>query len=176
VRAVADMFAFAESGVTAFDCADIYTGVEELIGQFLRAWRDRHGGDAPAIRVHTKCVPDQDALASLARADIERSVDRSLRRLGVERLDLVQLDWRDFDVTGAVEAAQHLAACRSAFPTFAVADSRHSSVISTPSCSARYAAPGSLSMTAHSLSAPGPSIMKLANVAPIIDDPSPGPS
>jgi aryl-alcohol dehydrogenase-like predicted oxidoreductase len=53
-RAIADMFAFGESGVTAFDCADIYTGVEEMIGQFLRAWRDRHGANAPAIRVHTK--------------------------------------------------------------------------------------------------------------------------
>jgi len=109
-RAIADMIAFAESGVTAFDCADIYTGVEELIGRFLRAWRDRHGPNAPAIRVHTKCVPDRDALATLSRAHIEGIVDRSLRRLGVERVDLVQLHWWDYDVPGAVEAAQHLTA------------------------------------------------------------------
>ena len=56
--AIADMMAFAEAGITAFDCADIYTGVEELIGEFLRAWRAAHGPSAPAIRVHTKCVPD----------------------------------------------------------------------------------------------------------------------
>lgn len=108
-RAIADMIAFAEAGVTAFDCADIYTGVEELIGQFLRAWRDRHGPNAPDIRVHTKCVPDRDALATLSRADIEDMIDRSLRRLGVERLDLVQLHWWDYDVPGAIVAAQHLA-------------------------------------------------------------------
>ena len=35
-HAIADMVAFAEAGITAFDCADIYTGVEELIGEFLR--------------------------------------------------------------------------------------------------------------------------------------------
>jgi aryl-alcohol dehydrogenase-like predicted oxidoreductase len=109
-RAIADMIAFAESGVTAFDCADIYTGVEELIGQFLRAWRERHGPNAPDIRVHTKCVPDRDALATLSRAGIEGIIDRSLRRLGVARLDLVQLHWWDFDVPGAIDAAQHLAA------------------------------------------------------------------
>jgi aryl-alcohol dehydrogenase-like predicted oxidoreductase len=109
-RAIADMIAFAESGVTAFDCADIYTGVEELIGQFLRAWRERHGPNAPDIRVHTKCVPDRDALATLSRTGIEGIIDRSLRRLGVERLDLVQLHWCDFDVPGAIDAAQHLAA------------------------------------------------------------------
>ncbi|MFZ1807391.1 MAG: aldo/keto reductase, partial [Cyclobacteriaceae bacterium] len=32
---VEDMFAFAEAGINTFDCADIYTGVEELIGRFL---------------------------------------------------------------------------------------------------------------------------------------------
>src|SRR5262249_5154280 len=32
--AIEGMIAFAEAGVTGFDCADIYTGVEELIGAF----------------------------------------------------------------------------------------------------------------------------------------------
>ncbi len=31
---VEDMIAFADAGITTFDCADIYTGVEELIGAF----------------------------------------------------------------------------------------------------------------------------------------------
>lgn len=119
-RAVADMFAFAESGVTAFDCADIYTGVEALIGRFLREWRERHGAGAHSagalgagathLRVHTKCVPDVDLLPTLTRADLERTIDRSLRRLGVERLDLVQFHWWDFAVPGFVEAALHITA------------------------------------------------------------------
>ena len=107
--AIADMMTFAEAGITAFDCADIYTGVEVLIGDFLRAWRSRHGPSAPPIRVHTKCVPDLDALSTLRRADIERLVDRSLQRLGVDALDLVQLHWWDFDVPGVEQAALHLA-------------------------------------------------------------------
>ena len=106
--AIADMTAFADAGITAFDCADIYTGVEELIGRFLRDWRNARGSDAPAIRVHTKCVPDLDALPTLTRADLEAIIDRSLRRLGVERLDLVQFHWWDFDIPGAVQAAVHL--------------------------------------------------------------------
>ncbi len=110
--ALDDMHAFAEAGITAFDCADIYTGVEALIGRFLREWRERHGPNAPAIRVHTKCVPDLDLLPRLTRADLERTVDRSLRRLGVERLDLVQFHWWDYEVGRMVEAAQHLDAMR----------------------------------------------------------------
>jgi aryl-alcohol dehydrogenase-like predicted oxidoreductase len=107
-NAIDDMMAFAEAGFTAFDCADIYTGVEELIGEFLRAWRDRHGPNAPTIRVHTKCVPDRDALATIARADVERLIDRSLQRLGVETLDIVQFHWWDYDVPRYVEVALHL--------------------------------------------------------------------
>lgn len=106
--AVRDMFAFAEAGITAFDCADIYTGVEALIGRFLREWRAHHGAQAPRILVHTKCVPDLSALPTLTRADLERTIDRSLQRLGVEQLDLVQFHWWDYDVPGMVDAALHL--------------------------------------------------------------------
>ena len=106
--AIADMTAFADAGFTAFDCADIYTGVEELIGRFLREWRNTRGSDAPAIRVHTKCVPDLDKLPTLTRTDIEAIIDRSLRRLGVERLDLVQFHWWDYDIPGAVQAMLYL--------------------------------------------------------------------
>lgn len=109
-RAVADMEAYASAGITAFDCADIYTGVEELIGRFLREWRERHGPSAPEIRVHTKCVPDLAALPTLTRRELEALVDRSLARLGVEQLDLVQFHWWDYGIPGLVEAARHLAA------------------------------------------------------------------
>ena len=106
--AIADMTAFADAGITAFDCADIYTGVEELIGRFMRHWTNVRGSDAPPIRVHTKCVPDLDKLPSLTRADIERTIDRSLQRLGVKRLDLVQFHWWDYDIAGVLDAARHL--------------------------------------------------------------------
>jgi len=96
----------AEVGLTTFDCADIYTGVEELLGDVLRAWR-RSGGDAaPAeLQIHTKLVPDLTDLPTLRRRDVEASVERSLRRLGVERLDLVQLHWWDYGIPGFVETA-----------------------------------------------------------------------
>ena len=85
-EAVRDMVAFVEAGITTFDCADIYTGVEELIGDFRAA----HPSLAPHTQVHTKFVPDLGRLGRMTRTDVERIIDRSLRRLRMERLDLVQ--------------------------------------------------------------------------------------
>ena len=101
---VADMAAFAQAGITTFDCADIYTGVEELIGRFRRKWKDELG-HTDGIRVLTKFVPDEDALATMDRAYVERIVDRSLRRLGMERLDMVQFSWWNYDIDRYVESA-----------------------------------------------------------------------
>ena len=57
-------------------------------------------GGRPEVQVHTKYVPDLEALRTLGKADVERAVDRSLRRLGVERLDLVQFHWWDYAGAG----------------------------------------------------------------------------
>lgn len=94
---VADMVAFADAGITTFDCADIYTGVEETIGRFREHYGKARGADALArIRVHTKFVPDLDILPRIRKTDVERIIDQSLRRLKLDRLDLVQFHWWDF--------------------------------------------------------------------------------
>lgn len=110
---VAGFFRLADAGLTAFDCADIYTGVEELLGEFLSSWRAA-GRDPGAVQVHTKYVPDLASLAGLTRADVERAIDRSLRRLGVERLDLVQFHWWDESVPGFEETVGWLAELQTA--------------------------------------------------------------
>ena len=107
--AVADLVATAEAGITTFDCADIYTGVEELIGACRVEIARTNGAEALAkLRVHTKCVPDLDKLAGLKRAEVRAIVERSLRRLHAERLDLVQFHWWDYAVSGYLEAAHWL--------------------------------------------------------------------
>lgn len=113
--ALDDMRRFVDAGLTTFDCADIYTGVEELIGEFIGRLRDERGGSAvQSVQVHTKFVPDLSALATLSRSDVERAIDRSLRRLQVERLDLVQFHWWDYEVPRYVEVARWLDELRAA--------------------------------------------------------------
>jgi aryl-alcohol dehydrogenase-like predicted oxidoreductase len=105
-----DMATFVEAGITTFDCADIYTGVEALIGSFRHAYP----AHARQLQVHTKFVPDLSDLQSVNRRYVEAIVDRSLTRLGQERLDLVQFHWWDFTIPRYVEAAFELDRLRRA--------------------------------------------------------------
>jgi aryl-alcohol dehydrogenase-like predicted oxidoreductase len=108
-KALDDMYQFVKAGVTTFDCADIYTGVEELIGEFKDKYRDAfRAGDLPPIQIHTKYVPDYSALATLKKKDTENIINRSLKRLKVERLDLVQFAWWDYQFPGYIDTALHL--------------------------------------------------------------------
>ncbi|MDE0528782.1 MAG: aldo/keto reductase [Truepera sp.] len=88
--------AYYEAGFRVFDCADIYTGVEALLGTFIRA----NGLSSRELFIHTKYVPDLTTLPTLSPEQTEAAIDRSLARLGVERLDLVQFHWWDYRVPG----------------------------------------------------------------------------
>lgn len=104
--------AAVEAGFTLFDHADIYAGgaCEKLFGDCLRespGLRDR-------ILVMSKCgirpggKPDKESPKryDFSRAHLERSVDGSLRRLGIERLDLLLLHRPDYLMdAGAVAGA-----------------------------------------------------------------------
>ena len=107
--ALQNMKAFVSEGITTFDCADIYTGVEELIGKFIRKYKSAFlSGSLPPIQVHTKYVPDLEDLSTLTKTYTEDIINRSLKRLGIERLDMVQFHWWDYTVPGFIEAANHL--------------------------------------------------------------------
>ncbi|HUG62401.1 MAG TPA: aldo/keto reductase [Methylomirabilota bacterium] len=104
-EAVEDLAAFCEAGIVTFDCADIYTGVEDLIGTFRERHARRHGEAALAgVKVHTKLVPDLDLLPTLKRHHVRAIVEQSLRRLRMDRLDLVQFHWWDYAAPGYLEA------------------------------------------------------------------------
>lgn len=105
-RAISDMSAFLDAGITTFDCADIYTGVEEMIGVFrARLLAERGAEAALALKVHTKFVPDWDDLPGIGRDGVRAIITRSIARLNAERLDLVQYHWWNYAVPRAVEVA-----------------------------------------------------------------------
>jgi aryl-alcohol dehydrogenase-like predicted oxidoreductase len=97
-RAIEDLIAAYDAGITTFDCADIYTGVEELYGHFRERLIATRGATSVApLKVHTKLVPDLAILSRVTKADIEAIVDQSLKRLRLDRHDVVQFHWWDYD-------------------------------------------------------------------------------
>lgn len=104
VGAQRDMAAFVEAGITTFDCANIYTGVEQLIGDFRRHYPEH----AKRVQIFTKFVPDLEDLPNVDRHYVETVIDLSLTRLGVEQLDAVQFHWWDYSVPRYIEIALEL--------------------------------------------------------------------
>ena len=98
-----------EYGFTTFDCADIYIGVEETLGRFRRSLPD---GDK--VQIHTKYAANKESLHELTNEKIDAAVDRSLRRLGVERLDLLQYHWWNYDVSGLDNLTERLVRAQQA--------------------------------------------------------------
>ena len=98
-----------DAGIRAFDCGDIYTGVEELYGGLIKALHYRGIRDAD-IRIFTKLVPDLDVIhaGSVDRAYVRSVVRRSLNRLGVRNLSLVQFHWWDYHFPGYLAALDAL--------------------------------------------------------------------
>ncbi len=97
-----------EQDFTTFDCADIYTGVEEFIGEFISELKGSASFDPQKVQVHTKYVPDLNQLGKVDFAMTESVIDRSLKRLNKESLELVQFHWWDYDAPGCLEVAGHL--------------------------------------------------------------------
>ena len=92
--AISDMISFIKAGITTFDFGDIYTGVEELVGKTLVQLSQEMGANARGeVQLHTKYVPNETFLKDFDSSDAINIVNRSLARLGVDQVDLVQLHW-----------------------------------------------------------------------------------
>ena len=88
-KAVESMFSYLDAGFPTWDLADHYGPAEDFIGEFRRRLADRRGSDATAgIQAFTKWVPNP---GPMNRTWVEENIDKSLRRMCVESLDLLQL-------------------------------------------------------------------------------------
>lgn len=108
-QAIEDLIKYAQAGLTVLDTGDIYGESESVIGEFLKEYRKRCGNKAAdSIHIHTKFVPDLDALQDLTFDDVRTTIMRSKKRLCVDTLDLVQFHWWDFTKGDFLQAARWL--------------------------------------------------------------------
>jgi len=110
--AIQNMFTYVDAGFTTWDLADHYGPAEDFIGEFRRQLAARHGNAAlTTIQAFTKWVPRP---GPMTRAIVENNVAISLRRMGVETLDLLQFHWWDYEDAAYLEALSHLSQLREA--------------------------------------------------------------
>lgn len=108
--AIADMMRYHEAGFTTWDLADIYGPAEDFIGQFrgkLLAIKGEEELDK--IRALTKWVPQP---GRITRSIVNESIDRSLHRMGVSMVDLLQFHWWDYNNPYYMDALKYLSDLR----------------------------------------------------------------
>ena len=104
------MLAYHDAGFTTWDLADHYGPAEDFIGEFRRRLAAARGEAALSeIQAFTKWVPRP---GPMTRQIVENNVDISLRRMGVERLDLMQFHWWEYRDRRYLDALEQLAALR----------------------------------------------------------------
>lgn len=108
--AINDMIRYHEAGLTTWDMADIYGPAEEYFGAFRKKLSGEKGEEELSkTRALTKFVP---RIGPMTREFVENSVNRSLRRMKIESLDLVQFHWWDYDNPSYIDALYHLSNIR----------------------------------------------------------------
>ena len=92
--AIRSMFDYVNAGFTTWDLADHYGPAEDFIGEFRRQLSSARGPRAlSGMLAFTKWVPRP---GPMTRQVVEGNIDLSRRRMGMERLDLLQFHWWDY--------------------------------------------------------------------------------
>src|ERR687887_2714689 len=112
--AIEDMIRYHEAGFTTWDLADIYGQAEDFIGEFRRKLLSLKGGgeeeeELNRIQALTKWVPQ---LRIITRSIVDESIQRSLRRMDVNSLDLLQFHWWDYNNPYYMDALKYLSDLR----------------------------------------------------------------
>jgi aryl-alcohol dehydrogenase-like predicted oxidoreductase len=106
-RAIRSMFDYLDAGFITWDLADHYGPAEDFIGEFRRQLVATRGEAALAnIQAFTKWVPRP---GTMTRKIVEENINISLRRMGVEALDLMQFHWWDYRDSNYLDALKHMA-------------------------------------------------------------------
>ena len=108
--AISEMLSYHDSGFTTWDMADIYGPAEEFLGEFRRRIAKIKGEDElDKIQALTKFVPNP---GPMTRSIVEHYIDKSIRRMNVKAIDMVQFHWWDYNDTSYLDALRHLSKLR----------------------------------------------------------------
>ena len=108
--AVKDMMRYHDAGFTSWDLADIYGPAEDFIGQFRHNLLTLKGKEElDRIQALTKWVPQP---GRITHSIVNENIEKSLRRMSVSSLDLLQFHWWDYNNPYYIDALKYLSDLR----------------------------------------------------------------
>ena len=101
--AVDEMVQYHDDGFTTWDMADIYGPAEEFLGEFRKKLEtDERLSNSQAL---TKFVPNP---GPMTRSIVEHYIDKSITRMNVKSIDLIQFHWWDYNDVNYLDALNNL--------------------------------------------------------------------
>ena len=108
--AIEDMLKYHEDGFTSWDLADIYGPAEDFVGQFRRRLSEIKGDkELDKIQALTKWVPNP---GRIEYSIVKENIQKSLSRMGLDCLDLLQFHWWDYNNPYYMDALKYLSELR----------------------------------------------------------------
>jgi aryl-alcohol dehydrogenase-like predicted oxidoreductase len=109
--AIEDMIRYHDAGFTSWDLADIYGPAEDFIGQLRHKLLALKGKEEELNKIQalTKWVPQPGIIT---RSMVNESIQRSLHRMDVNSLDLLQFHWWDYNNPYYIDALKYLSDLR----------------------------------------------------------------
>ena len=109
--AIEDMIRYHDAGFTSWDLADIYGPAEDFIGDFRHRLLALKGNKEELNRIQalTKWVPQPRIIT---RSIVNENIQRSLNRMDVNSLDLLQFHWWDYNSPYYMDALKYLSDLR----------------------------------------------------------------
>lgn len=105
-NAISSMFKYMDAGFTTWDLADHYGPAEDFIGEFRRQLIATRGKEALSnLQAFTKWVPRP---TKMTKKLVEQNVDISLKRMGLETLDLMQFHWWEYRDNNYLDALRYM--------------------------------------------------------------------
>ncbi|SEP94234.1 Predicted oxidoreductase [Faunimonas pinastri] len=105
-EAAGSMAAYSGAGFNSFDMADHYGSAEVITGELLAGERAGGGTRSTAF---TKWCPEPGPMTA---ETVRSGVERSLKRMRLETIDLLQFHWWTFEHPGYLDALRGLAKLR----------------------------------------------------------------
>jgi len=103
--ALKEMLEYHKMGFTTWDLADIYGPAESFIGEFRRRLFTKDRAESARSQALTKFVPNP---GPMTKSIVEFYINRSLKKMNVNSLDLIQFHWWNYKNLSYLDAIEHL--------------------------------------------------------------------